>query len=150
MFISTLSATLNILGSLGVFLFGMKVMSDGIQKVAGDRLRNILAYMTQNRFAGVLTGFITTCLVQSSSATTVMVVSFVNAGLLTLIQSIGIVMGANIGTTGTIWLAGIMVSDGMPVGITKQIALVHTGVNMLMAIALLPFVQPIARFVSRF
>ena len=108
MFISTLSATLNILGSLGVFLFGMKVMSDGIQKVAGNRLRNILSYMTQNRFAGVLTGFITTCLVQSSSATTVMVVSFVNAGLLTLIQSIGIVMGANIGTTLTGWLVAIL------------------------------------------
>ena len=93
--LSVLSATLNILGSLGVFLFGMKVMSEGIQKVAGNRLRAILSYMTQNRFAGVLTGFITTCLVQSSSATTVMVVSFVNAGLLTLVQSIGIIMGAN-------------------------------------------------------
>ena len=108
MFTSTLSTALNILGSLGVFLFGMKVMSEGIQKVAGNRLRNILAYMTQNRFAGVLTGFITTCLVQSSSATTVMVVSFVNAGLLTLIQSIGVVMGANIGTTLTGWLVSIL------------------------------------------
>ena len=108
MFISILSTSLNVLGSLGVFLFGMKVMSEGIQKVAGNRLRNILGYMTQNRFAGVLTGFITTCLVQSSSATTVMVVSFVNAGLLTLIQSIGIVMGANIGTTLTGWLVSIL------------------------------------------
>ena len=106
--LSVLSATLNILGSLGVFLFGMKVMSEGIQKVAGNRLRAILSYMTQNRFAGVLTGFITTCLVQSSSATTVMVVSFVNAGLLTLVQSIGVVMGANIGTTLTGWLVSIL------------------------------------------
>ena len=103
-----ISTALNILGSLGVFLFGMKVMSEGIQKTAGNRLRNILAYMTQNRFAGVITGFLTTCLVQSSSATTVMVVSFVNAGLLTLVQSIGIIMGANIGTTITGWLVSIL------------------------------------------
>jgi len=108
MSLSFLSAALNILGSLGVFLFGMKVMSEGIQKVAGHRLRAILSYMTQNRFAGVLTGFITTCLVQSSSATTVMVVSFVNAGLLTLVQSIGVIMGANIGTTLTGWLVSIL------------------------------------------
>jgi phosphate:Na+ symporter len=103
-----LSTILNILGSLGIFLFGMKVMSEGIQKTAGSRLRNILAYMTQNRIAGVFTGFITTCLVQSSSATTVMVVSFANAGLLSLIQSIGIIMGANIGTTITGWLISIL------------------------------------------
>jgi len=108
MFLDILSTCLNILGSLGVFLFGMKIMSEGIQKVAGNRLRKILAYMTQNRFSGVLTGFITTCLVQSSSATTVMVVSFVNAGLLTLVQSIGVVMGANIGTTLTGWLVSIL------------------------------------------
>ena len=82
-------------------------MSDGIQKVAGNRLKNILSYMTQNRFAGVLTGFFMTCLVQSSSATTVMLISFVNAGLLTLVQSIGVIMGANIGTTITGWLVSI-------------------------------------------
>jgi len=86
----------------------MKVMSEGIQKVAGNRLRSILSYMTQNRFAGVLTGFVTTCMVQSSSATTVMVISFVNAGLLTLVQSIGVIMGANIGTTLTGWLISIL------------------------------------------
>ena len=107
MFGSILSTTLSVLGSLGVFLFGMKIMSEGIQKVAGNRLRRILAYMTQNRFAGVLTGFITTCLVQSSSATTVMVISFVNAGLITLVQSIGVIMGANVGTTITGWLVSI-------------------------------------------
>ena len=103
-----ISDILNILGSLGVFLFGMKVMSEGIQKTAGSRLRDILGYMTQNRVAGVFTGFLTTCLVQSSSATTVMVVSFVNAGLLSLTQSIGIIMGANIGTTITGWLVAIL------------------------------------------
>ena len=108
MFGSILSTIFNILGSLGIFLFGMKIMSEGIQKVAGNRLRKILAYMTQNRFSGVLTGFLTTCLVQSSSATTVMVVSFVNAGLLTFVQSIGVVMGANIGTTLTAWLVSIV------------------------------------------
>ena len=103
-----ISTAFNILGSLGIFLFGMKVMSEGIQKTAGSRLRNILAYMTQNRLAGVFTGFLTTCLVQSSSATTVMTISFVNAGLLTLVQSIGIVMGANIGTTITGWMVSIL------------------------------------------
>ena len=126
MIISTLSATLNILGSLGIFLFGMKVMSEGIQKVAGNRLRSILSYMTQNRFAGVITGFITTCLVQSSSATTVMVISFVNAGLLTLVQSIGVVMGANIGTTLTGWLISIL---GFKFKITS-IALPAIGVGL--------------------
>ena len=83
-------------------------MSEGIQKVAGNRLRSILSYMTQNRVAGIFTGFMTTCMVQSSSATTVMVVSFVNAGLLTLVQSIGVIMGANIGTTLTGWLVSIL------------------------------------------
>ena len=121
-----ISAALNILGSLGVFLFGMKVMSEGIQKTAGNRLRNILAYMTQNRFAGVLTGFITTCLVQSSSATTVMMISFVNAGLLTLTQSIGIIMGANIGTTLTGWLIAIL---GFKLDITT-IALPAVGIGL--------------------
>lgn len=91
----------NLIGALGFFIFGMKVMSDGIQKAAGDNMRRILSIMTTNRFAGVFTGFLTTSLVQSSSATTVMLVSFVNAGLLSLKQAIGVIMGANIGTTMT-------------------------------------------------
>lgn len=95
---------LKILGSLGVFLYGMKVMSEGIQRTAGDRMRRIMATMTSNRFAGVGTGLVTTGLIQSSSATTVMVVSFVNAGLLTLVESIGVIMGANLGTTLTAWI----------------------------------------------
>jgi phosphate:Na+ symporter len=99
---------LQILGALGVFLFGMKVMSEGVQKVAGDRMRGALAGMTRNRFSGVLTGLFTTTLVQSSSATTVLVVSFVNAGLLTLIQSIGVIMGANLGTTTTAWIVALI------------------------------------------
>ncbi len=91
----------NLIGALGFFIFGMKVMSDGIQKAAGDNMRKILSIMTTNRFAGVFTGFLITSLIQSSSATTVMLVSFVNAGLLSLQQSIGVIMGANIGTTMT-------------------------------------------------
>ncbi|MCB1065141.1 MAG: Na/Pi cotransporter family protein [Verrucomicrobiae bacterium] len=95
---------LKILGALGVFLYGMKVMSEGIQRTAGDGMRKVMATMTHNRFAGIGTGLLTTGLIQSSSATTVMVVSFVNAGLLTLVESIGIIMGANLGTTLTAWI----------------------------------------------
>ena len=95
---------LYILGGLGIFLFGMRVMSEGIQKVAGEGMRRIMATMTQNRFFGLGTGLLVTCLVQSSSATTVMVVSFVNAQLLTLTESIGVIMGANLGTTLTGWI----------------------------------------------
>lgn len=95
---------LKILGSLGIFLYGMRVMSDGLQKAAGEKLQQILNWMTSNRFVAVLTGFIITALIQSSSATTVMVVSFVNAALLNLTQAIGVIMGANIGTTVTTWI----------------------------------------------
>ena len=95
---------LKLLCSLAMFLYGMKIMSEGLQKFAGDRLRNILTAMTTNRVTGVLTGVLITALIQSSSATTVMVVSFVNAGLLSLSQSIGVIMGANIGTTVTAWI----------------------------------------------
>ena len=94
----------SLVGSLALFLFGMKTMSEGLEKFAGDRLRSILAAMTKNRVMGVLTGILITALIQSSSATTVMVVSFVNAGLMTLAQSIGVIMGANIGTTVTAWI----------------------------------------------
>ena len=94
----------SLVGSLALFLFGMKTMSEGLEKFAGDRLRSILAAMTKNRVMGVLTGVLITALIQSSSATTVMVVSFVNAGLMTLAQSIGVIMGANIGTTVTAWI----------------------------------------------
>ena len=97
-----------ILGSLGVFLFGMRLMSESIQQFSGERLRRIMRSMTGNRFAGVMTGFLVTCLVQSSSATTVMVVSFVHARLLTLIQSIGVIMGANLGTTTTFWIISFL------------------------------------------
>ena len=93
-----------LLGALGMFLYGMNLMSSGLQKAAGDRLRGFLSAMTSNPFKGVMTGLGVTSVIQSSSATTVMVVSFVNAGLLTLVQAIGVIMGANIGTTVTAWL----------------------------------------------
>ena len=98
---------LKLVGSLGLFLYGMKIMSEGLQKMAGEQLRNILAAMTRNRVMGVLTGIMITALIQSSSAASVMVVSFVNAGLLTLAQSIGVIMGANIGTTVTAWMISL-------------------------------------------
>lgn len=93
-----------LLGALGMFLYGMNLMSSGLQKASGDKLRNFLSAMTSNPFKGVLTGLGVTSIIQSSSATTVMVVSFVNAGLLTLSQAISVIMGANIGTTVTAWL----------------------------------------------
>ncbi len=98
---------LTVLGSLGVFLYGMRLMSDGLQSAAGSRLKRVLAYMTTNRFAGVVSGFATTAIIQSSSATTVMVVGFVEAGLLSLKQAIGVIMGANIGTTVTGWIVAL-------------------------------------------
>ncbi len=100
----TLLNIFSLLGSLGLFLYGMKIMSEGLEKFAGDRLRNILAAMTRNRVMGVLTGIAVTALIQSSSATTVMVISFVNAGLMNLAQAIGVIMGANVGTTITAWI----------------------------------------------
>ncbi|MDH5387230.1 MAG: Na/Pi symporter [Gammaproteobacteria bacterium] len=99
---------LTLLGSLGLFLYGMKVMSDSLVMLAGDRMRSILASTTSNRFFALLTGFFITAVIQSSSATTLMVVSFVNASLLTLTEAVGIIMGANIGTTVTAWLITIL------------------------------------------
>lgn len=98
---------LQLVGALGIFIFGMKVFSDGLQKVAGNRLRSILKGMTKNRFMGIFTGFGATTITQSSSTTTVMVVSFVNAGLITFVESTGVIMGANIGTTVTAWIVSI-------------------------------------------
>jgi phosphate:Na+ symporter len=103
-----MSNALQILGGLGVFLFGMRVMSQGLQKFAGNRLRAVLHGMTQNRVSGIFSGFLITATVQSSSATTVLVVSFANAGLINVFQSIGIIMGANIGTTVTAWLVALL------------------------------------------
>ena len=98
---------LKLLGALGLLIYGMKMMSEALQKIAGPQLRYILSKMTTNRFTGMLTGTLATCAVQSSSATTVMTVSFVSAGLLTLAQAISIIMGANIGTTLTAWIMSL-------------------------------------------
>ena len=120
-----------LLGALGFFIYGMKVMSEGIQKVAGSKMRQILGAMTSNRFKGVFTGFLLTALVQSSSATTVMVVSFVNAGLLNLTESIGVIMGANIGTTVTAWIISLI---GLEVKIsTYALPIIAIGAPLLFA-----------------
>ncbi|HNS99012.1 MAG TPA: Na/Pi cotransporter family protein [Polyangiaceae bacterium] len=106
--ISIVALILTVLGSLGVFLLGMKLISEALQKVAGERLKSLLAKMTSNRFSGVLTGLAVTGVLQSSSATTVIVVSFVSAGLFTLTQAISVIMGANIGTTVTGWIVALV------------------------------------------
>lgn len=144
-----LLTVLNTIGGLGFFIYGMKVMSEGIQKLAGDKLRSILSVMTSNRLLGVITGFFITCLIQSSSATTVMLVSFVNAGLISLVESIGVIMGANIGTTFTGWLVTLfgfkvkiahfaypIIGIGMPLMFTKNDRLKNTG-EFLIGFALL-------------
>lgn len=102
-----LSTSIKLLGALGLLIYGMRMMSDALQKMAGPQLRYILGKMTTNRFTGMLTGTLVTCAVQSSSATTVMTVSFVSAGLLTLAQAISVIMGANIGTTLTAWIMSL-------------------------------------------
>jgi phosphate:Na+ symporter len=127
---------LYVLGGLGIFLFGMRVMSEGIQKVAGDGMRRIMATMTQNRFFGLMTGLLVTCLVQSSSATTVMVVSFVNAQLLTLMESIGVIMGANLGTTLTGWIIATVGKFSL-----SKLALPIIGVGLPMIFASKPVLK---------
>lgn len=109
---STVLQILTLLGSLGMFLYGMSLMSGGLQKMAGDRLRSFMASMTSTAFKRVFTGIVVTALVQSSTATTLMLVSFVNAGLLTLANAIGVIMGANIGTTVTAWIFALSFGGG--------------------------------------
>ena len=130
-----------------IFYFGLKLFSGGMKSMG--KLEH-LEYFIHNPYYMFLGGIVCTLLWQSSSLSTTAIIGLVASGALPLPSAIAAVLGANIGTTGTIWLAGIMVSDGMPQGITKQIAIIHTGVNALMAVMLLPFVQPIARFISRF
>lgn len=107
-FLSFFWGALTLIGSLGLFLYGMKLMSESLQKVAGSKMRNILSALTNNRFKGVFTGAVVTTTIQSSSATTVMVVSFVNAGLLSLTGAVAVIMGANIGTTVTAWIISLL------------------------------------------
>ncbi|GHV79724.1 phosphate:sodium symporter [Spirochaetia bacterium] len=120
-----------IIGGLCLFLYGMKVMSDGIQQSAGTRMRHVLGFMTGNRLAAVITGCAVTAVIQSSSAATVMVVSFVNAGLLTLTQAIGVIMGANIGTTITAWVVSLV---GFSLKISS-LALPAVGIGFVMSVA---------------
>jgi len=117
-----------IFGALGLFLYGMKVMSEGLQKVSGEGLRALISNMTRNRLSGIISGTLMTTLVQSSSATTVMIVSFVNARLLTLTESIGMIMGANLGTTTTFWIVAFL---GFKFSLAK-IALPCVGIGVAM------------------
>jgi Na+/phosphate symporter len=130
-----------------VFYLGLRIFTSGMKSMG--KLEH-MEYFLGNPYYMFAGGIIMTLLWQSSSLSTTAIIGLVASGALPLPSAIAAVLGANIGTTGTIWLAGILVSDGMPVGITKQIAMIHTGVNLMMAIALLPFVQPIARFMSKF
>ncbi|MDR0878696.1 MAG: Na/Pi cotransporter family protein [Treponema sp.] len=122
---------LQIVGGLCLFLYGMQIMSDGVQQAAGNRLQRVLNFMTGNRFIAVITGFVVTVLIQSSSATTVMLVSFVNAGLLTLTQSIGVIMGSNIGTTTTAWIVSTI---GIASFDMAQLAVPAIGIGFLMKV----------------
>ena len=132
---------------LVIFYIGLKMFSGGMKSMG--KLEH-LEYFLGNPYWMFIGSIVCTLLWQSSSLSTTAIIGLVASGALPLPSAIAAVLGANIGTTGTIWIAGIMVSDGMPTGITKQIAVLHTGVNTLMAVMLLPLVQPIARFISKF
>ena len=123
-------------------------MFDGGMKAMGNIEH--LQYFMGNPYWMFFGGIVCTLLWQSSSLSTTAIVGLVASGALPLPSAIAAVLGANIGTTGTIWLAGLMVSEGIPTGTTRHIALVHTSVNALMAVTLLPFIQPIAKFISKF
>ena len=132
---------------LVVFYIGLKMFSGGMKSMG--HLEQ-LEWFLGNPYWMFLGSIGCTLLWQSSSLTTTAVIRLVASGTLPLPSAIAAILGANVGTTGTVWIAGMLVSDGMPTGITKQVALVHTGVNTVMAVALLPFIQPIARFISKF
>ena len=138
---------LQVLGGLVIFYIGLKMFAGGMKNLGNiDHLQWFLG----NPYWMFLGAIVCTLLWQSSSLTTTAVIGLVASGALPLPSAIAAILGANVGTTGTVWIAGLLVSDGWPTGITKQIAFVHTGVNTVMALMLLPFVQPIARFISRF
>ena len=132
---------------LVIFYIGLKMFSGGMKSMGHIEQ---LEWFLGNPYWMFFGAIIFTILWQSSSLTTTAVIGLVASGALPLPSAIAAILGANIGTTGTIWIAGMLVSDGMPTGITRQVALVHTGVNTVMAIALLPFVQHISRFISKF
>ena len=132
---------------LVVFYIGLKMFSGGMKSMGN---MDHLSYFIHNPYWMFLGGIVMTLLWQSSSLSTTAIIALVASGAVPLPAAVAAVLGANIGTTGTIWLAGALVSDGMPKGDTLRIAVAHTGVNLLMAITLLPFVHHIARFLSRF
>ena len=115
---------LSMIGGLGLFLYGMKLMSDGLEKAAGAKLRGILEFFTKNRLMGTLVGIVFCAIIQSSSATTVMVVSFVNSGLMNLYQAVGVIMGANIGTTVTSQLVAFNLSEIAPLFLMAGVIMV--------------------------
>ena len=131
---------------LVVFYIGLKMFSGGMKSMGN---MDHLNFFIHNPYWMFLGGIVMTLLWQSSSLSTTAIIALVASGAVPLPAAVAAVLGANIGTTGTIWLAGALVSDGMPKGDTLRIAMAHTGVNLLMAITLLPFVHPIARFLSR-
>ena len=143
----TSSSIFQALAGLVVFYIGLKMFSGGMKSMG--KLEH-LEYFIHNPMWMFLGGIIMTLLWQSSSLSTTTIVALVASGALPLPSAIAAILGANIGTTGTIWLAGAFVSNGFPAGTTKHIAMVHTGVNLLMAITLLPFIHPIAKFISKF
>ena len=132
---------------LVVFYIGLKMVSGGMKSMG--KLEHMEVFLG-NPYYMFIGGIVMTLLWQSSSLSTTAIIALVASGALPLPSAIAAVLGANIGTTGTIWLAGIFVSDGMPKGDTLRIALTHTGMNLFMALTLLPFVQSISKFVSRF
>ena len=130
-----------------IFYIGLKTFSGGMKSMGN---MDHLAWFTGNYIYMFLGGIVMTLLWQSSSLSTTAIIALVASGAVPLPAAIAAVLGANIGTTGTIWLAGLLVSDGWPHGNTLRIAIAHTGVNLMMAIALLPFVNHIAKFLSKF
>ena len=132
---------------LVVFYIGLKMFSGGMKSMGN---LDHLSYFIHNPYWMFLGGIIMTLLWQSSSLSTTAIIALVASGAIPLPAAVAAVLGANIGTTGTIWLAGVFVSDGMPKGDTLRIAMAHTGMNLLMAVSLLPFVHHIARFLTRF
>lgn len=142
-----ISPLMQTLIGLVIFYIGLKTFSGGMKSMGN--LEHLSVFIS-NPYLMFLGGIVMTLLWQSSSLSTTAIVALVASGAVPVPAAIGAVLGANIGTTGTIWLAGFFVSDGWPSGATRQIAIVHTGVNLLMGLGLLPFVNNIAKLVSRF
>ena len=144
---TTFNPIITTLGGLVIFYIGLKMFAGGMKSMGNIEH---LQYFMSNPYYMFLGGIICTLLWQSSSLSTTAIIGLVASGALPLPSAIAAVLGANIGTTGTIWLAGLLVSDGVPTGTTKHIAMVHTGVNLLMAMCLLPFINHISKFISKF